>query len=63
MNYLVACPCGHALDRHDDAGCRGGNGDPCACRNDAGFALDAAIAEARQNPWARAAQPAAEVAG
>lgn len=28
MDYLVSCPCGHTLDRHDSRGC---NARTCAC--------------------------------
>jgi hypothetical protein len=50
MKYLVICPCGHALDRHDASGCTG-DGRPCACRKDVELALDAAVTDARRNPW------------
>ncbi len=52
MNYLVLCPCGHSLERHDAAGCRGRDS-WCECENDAGRALEAAINDVRSTHWYR----------
>jgi hypothetical protein len=51
MKYLVICPCGHTLDRHDESGCAGDDRFGCSCRCDQRAALDAAIAQARVDPW------------
>lgn len=41
MGYLVSCPCGHAVDRHDHAGCHA----QCACRRTPRESLDAVISD------------------
>jgi hypothetical protein len=51
MNYLVMCPCGHALDRHGEYGCGGDGLNRCSCALGAERALDAAISEAALHPW------------
>ncbi|HEX3469266.1 MAG TPA: hypothetical protein VHT05_14395 [Candidatus Elarobacter sp.] len=51
MKYLIFCPCGHALDRHDMEGCSGDGRMPCPCPKSQDVALDAAIEHARTNPW------------
>ena len=50
MDYLVDCQCAHDLTRHDESGCHG-NGLPCGCNRTKLEALDAAIEQARINPW------------
>lgn len=52
MNYLIACPCGHTLDRHLDGGCFGDRRGPCRCRLMLAEALDAAIDLQRSALWA-----------
>jgi hypothetical protein len=54
MKYLVYCPCGHALDRHDMEGCAGDGHLPCGCPRSQDIALDAAIEHARTHPWGTA---------
>jgi hypothetical protein len=60
MKYLVFCSCGHSIERHGAEGCAGTDSPPvpCACPNDQGAALDAAIAEARSHPWGKVAAEA-----
>lgn len=51
MTYLVLCPCGHTVERHDErAGC-GGDRFPCGCRRPPWEALDAAIDDVRTRGW------------
>ena len=48
MKNLVICPCGHAISRHDYAGCVGEQFHPgCACQLTESAALNAAIDEAK----------------
>jgi hypothetical protein len=54
MEYLVDCQCSHDLSLHDHAGCRGSG---CFCRRTKRQALDAAIEDARKNPWAAYLRP------
>lgn len=53
MKYLVICPCGHSMDRHEQDGC-GGDGWPCECVHTQEGALDAATRQARLHPWSPA---------
>ena len=48
MDYLVDCPCGHALGRHAASGCTGHG---CACTRPRWEALDAAIDAVSQQQW------------
>ena len=48
MDYLVDCPCGHALGRHDVSGCAGPG---CTCERARWEALDAAIDTVAQRAW------------
>ena len=48
VKYLVLCPCGHAMDVHVPAGCKGAQ---CECLHNESAALEAAIAEAGRNVW------------
>jgi hypothetical protein len=51
MKYLVICSCGHSMERHDAAGgCSGESGD-CICTYTDEGALEAAIAQAKIQPW------------
>jgi hypothetical protein len=47
MDWLVLCPCGHALTSHDWEGCRGDRFAQCACVHSPQSALDAAIEASR----------------
>lgn len=51
MKYLVMCSCGHSMDRHDPSGGCDGDSDTCACPQTEEGALEAAIAQARIQPW------------
>jgi hypothetical protein len=63
MKYLVFCNCGHGLDRHAHGGCDGDGRMRCPCVNDQEGALEAAIEQARRNPWgAPRADETAEIA-
>ena len=49
MNYLVLCPCLHAVDNHDAYGCKGEHLRHCECRLAPGDALEAAIDAVRSS--------------
>jgi hypothetical protein len=51
LQRMVLCTCGHALDHHSSAGCRGDRRQICACQYDPTNALDAAVDHARTEPW------------
>ena len=51
MMYLVHCPCGHALDRHNNDGCAGIGAGGCECRHSELEALDAAINAVASRDW------------
>jgi hypothetical protein len=46
MNWIL-CSCGHAIDMHDEGGCRVGRYRPCDCRLDPGAITEAAVAAVR----------------
>jgi|HubBroStandDraft_1064217.scaffolds.fasta_scaffold50644_2 hypothetical protein len=53
MKYLVMCPCGHALERHDLHGCEGdARSRACTCKRDQSAALEAAVDAVRSDPEA-----------
>ena len=66
MKYLVSCPCGHALDRHEAAsGCLGdGHSRDCSCARGPDEALDAAVLAVRSDPdaWQTTATSAVQEA-
>ncbi|HZO95655.1 MAG TPA: hypothetical protein VFB22_18040 [Candidatus Baltobacteraceae bacterium] len=43
MQYLIHCPCGHALSRHGDDGCRGSRSSRCVCARSPVDAFDALV--------------------
>jgi|GEM_PF-3579751 len=43
MQYLIHCPCGHALSRHGDEGCRGSRTSRCVCARSPADAFDALV--------------------
>jgi hypothetical protein len=51
MDYLVYCPCGHTVSRHEAKGCNGDRRVRCACRLTRWEALDAAVDEVRTEGW------------
>ncbi len=51
MDYLVPCPCGHALAAHDDGGCSGERLRPCISRRDRAGALEGAILSVRTKAY------------
>ena len=53
---IALCPCGHGVERHDEAGCPGARATFCMCTRTTGAALDAAIEAVRTNAIRRAAQ-------
>lgn len=55
MNWIL-CPCGHAIDMHDERGCGVGRYRPCDCRLDSTAVAEAAVAAVRSHPYGSAAQ-------
>ena len=52
MDALVACPCGHDVERHTHAGCPGSPREQCSCKLSFAGALEAAILAVRST-WHR----------
>ena len=53
---IALCPCGHGVERHDEAGCPGARATFCMCTRTPGAALDAAIEAVRHDALRRASE-------